>query len=167
MHLQRRWLFLLQTVAGLDNSKIYKMYHLKSNPTTITYYGTQMKTVTVLSPCSGFPISPVTHELRSPSLLGRCSRQLRKSCADANMVYSRAERVFILENYFSSESYAAIPKALNIAHPDKGLPIKKTGHWMVTTVLDTGNICDRKHVRLRAVLRGVKLCFKCFLTKDK
>jgi hypothetical protein len=41
---------------------------------------------------------------RSPWLLGRYSRQLRKRCAGANMVYSRAERVFILEHYSTSKS---------------------------------------------------------------
>jgi hypothetical protein len=31
--------------------------------------------------------SPVTPESRSPWLLGRCSSQLRKNCADEKMVY--------------------------------------------------------------------------------
>lgn len=42
------------------------------------------------------PISPVALESRSSLLLGCCSCQLYKSCADPNMMYSRAERVFIL-----------------------------------------------------------------------
>jgi hypothetical protein len=52
-------------------------------------------------------------------LLGRCSRQLRKNFAGANMVYSRAERVFILEHYFASKSFVAIREAFSNAHPDK------------------------------------------------
>jgi hypothetical protein len=42
----------------------------------------------------------------SPWLLGRVSRQLRKSCAGANMVYSRAERALISEHYRPTESSA-------------------------------------------------------------
>jgi hypothetical protein len=36
-------------------------------------------------------------------LQGRCSRQLRRSCSSANMVYSGAESVFILEHYVASK----------------------------------------------------------------
>jgi hypothetical protein len=50
----------------------------------------------------------VTIESRSPRLLGRCPRQLRKNCASANMAYSRAERVLILEHYFTSKLFAAV-----------------------------------------------------------
>jgi hypothetical protein len=64
--------------------------------------------------------SPRTLESRSSLLLGRSSRQLRKICADANMEYSRAERVFILEHYFASKSFAAVRKAFSNAYPDKG-----------------------------------------------
>jgi hypothetical protein len=57
------------------------------------------------------PTFPVTLESRSLSLLGRCSRQLRRSCADANMVYSRAEHVLVLEHYFASTSLAcSVPR---------------------------------------------------------
>jgi hypothetical protein len=47
--------------------------------------------------------APCTQPLRvsrimSPLLLGRCSRHLCKSSVDANMEYSRAGRVFILEH---------------------------------------------------------------------
>jgi hypothetical protein len=54
--------------------------------------------------------------------MGRCSR---KSCAGANMVYSRAERVFILEHYFVSISFAAVREAFNNAYPDKDETNKK------------------------------------------
>jgi hypothetical protein len=40
------------------------------------------------------------------------------------MVYSRAERVFILEHYFASKSFAAVPEAFNNAYPDKEVPNK-------------------------------------------
>jgi hypothetical protein len=54
-------------------------------------------------PCKTLPTSLMTLELRSLRLLGRCSHQLLKNCARVNMVYSRAERVFILEYYFASK----------------------------------------------------------------
>jgi hypothetical protein len=69
--------------------------------------------------------TPVTLESRSPYLLGRCSRQLRKSYAGANMVHSRA-LLLILEHYFASKSFAAVREALSRAHPDKEVPNKIT-----------------------------------------
>jgi hypothetical protein len=56
----------------------------------------------------------VTLDSRSPWLLGRYSRQLRKSYGGANMMYSRTERVFILEQHFASKSFAAVREALAI-----------------------------------------------------
>jgi hypothetical protein len=96
----------------------------------------------------------MTFESRSPWLLGRCSRQLRKSCAGANMVYSRAERVFILEHYFASKSFAAVREAFSITCPAKEVPNMTTVHRLVTKFRDTGSVCNRKHVRHRTVLTG-------------
>jgi hypothetical protein len=67
----------------------------------------------------------MTLESRSPFLLGRCLRQLRKGCATAYMVYSRAERVFILEYYFEPKSSAAAHEALSNAYPNKEIKNKK------------------------------------------
>jgi hypothetical protein len=44
------------------------------------------------------------------------------------MVHSRTERVFILEHYFSSKSFAAVREAFSDAYPDKKLPNKRTVH---------------------------------------
>jgi hypothetical protein len=52
-------------------------------------------------------------------LLGRCSRQLLKSCAGANMVYSRAKRVLILEHFFALKFFAAVREAFSSAYPGK------------------------------------------------
>jgi hypothetical protein len=57
--------------------------------------------------------SSVTLELCSQYLLGRCSGQLRKRYAGANIVYFRAERVYILEHRFASKSFAAIREAFS------------------------------------------------------
>jgi hypothetical protein len=53
-------------------------------------------------------------------LLGRCSRQLRKSCAGASKVYSQAEHVFILGHYFASKLFAAFREAFSSVYPDTG-----------------------------------------------
>jgi hypothetical protein len=52
-------------------------------------------------------------------MLGRCSRQLRESYADANMVNSRAERVFMPEHYFAMTSCADVREVPSNAFPDK------------------------------------------------
>jgi hypothetical protein len=87
------------------------------------------------------PTSPVTLESGSPWLLGRCLRQLRKSCAGANMVYSLAERVFILEHYFVSKSSAAVREAFSNMYPDKEVPNKTTIHRLVIEFRIIGRVC--------------------------
>jgi hypothetical protein len=57
------------------------------------------------------------------------------------MVYSRAERVFILERYLASKSFAAIREAFSNAYPDKEVPNKTTVHLLVTQFRDTGSAC--------------------------
>jgi hypothetical protein len=59
------------------------------------------------------------------------------------MVCSRAERMFILEHYFESKSFAAVREAFSNAYPDKEVP-NKTIHRPVTKFPDTGSVCDRK-----------------------
>jgi hypothetical protein len=44
-------------------------------------------------------------------LLGRCSCQLRKSCAGVNVVYLREELVLMLEHCVASKSFAELCKA--------------------------------------------------------
>jgi hypothetical protein len=56
------------------------------------------------------------------------------------MVYSRAERVFIFEHYFASESSATVREAFSNAYPDIELPNKTTVHRLVITFRDTGSV---------------------------
>jgi hypothetical protein len=56
---------------------------------------------------------------------------MRESCAGAKMVYSRAERVFILEHNFASKSFAAVREAFSNAYTDKEVP-NKTIHRPIT-----------------------------------
>jgi hypothetical protein len=48
------------------------------------------------------------------------------------MVYSRAERVFILEHHFTSKSFAAVREAFSNANPDKEVPKKTIIQRLVT-----------------------------------
>jgi hypothetical protein len=69
-----------------------------------------------------------------PWLLGRCSRQLCKSYADANMAYLRAERVYLI-----SKSFAAVPEALNNAYADKEDVNETIIHWLMLMLLKLTN----------------------------
>jgi hypothetical protein len=107
------------------------------------------------------PSLPLTFKSRSPWLLGRSSRQLRKICADANMVYSRGERVFTPEHYLASKSFAAVREAFSNACPDKEVLNETTIHRLITKFRDTGSVC----VCLRRWwISAVKLLCKFFLT---
>jgi hypothetical protein len=75
--------------SSSDKVEYRMMYHLKRNSTTIiTYDGIKIKPDADKHPCKSLATSPVTPESRPHLLLGRCSRQLRKSCARVHMVYS-------------------------------------------------------------------------------
>jgi hypothetical protein len=47
------------------------------------------------------------------------TRPLLKSSAGANMVYSRAERMFILEHYFTWKCFNSVREALSNVYPGK------------------------------------------------
>jgi hypothetical protein len=114
---------------------------LKTQTPTVSFHGTKVKSEAgpSLRSKQTLPTSPVTLESRSPFLLGRCSRQLRKSCACANTVYSRAERVFTHKHCFASKSFTAVCEGFSDAYPDK-----TTIHRLVTTLRDTGSVyCDK------------------------
>jgi hypothetical protein len=58
------------------------------------------------------------------------------------MVYSRAERVFVLEHYIRSKLFATIHEAFINVYADKEVPNKTTVHQLVTKFQDTGSICQ-------------------------
>jgi hypothetical protein len=59
-------------------------------------------------------------------LLGRWSRQLRRRSIGENVVYSRAERVFILERQFATKSFFAVREAFSNVYSDKGVQNNST-----------------------------------------
>jgi hypothetical protein len=54
----------------------------------------------------------------TPLLIGRCASQLRKNCAGVNTMYSQAERVTILEHYFTPKSFAAVREEFSNVYPE-------------------------------------------------
>jgi hypothetical protein len=81
------------------------------------------------------PPSPVT--LVSRPLV---STPVIKRRAAAKMVYSRAERVFVLEDYFASKSFAAVRKIFITAYPYKEVP-NMTIHLLEIKLRDTRSAC--------------------------
>jgi hypothetical protein len=79
------------------------------------------------------------------------------------MVYSLAERVFILEYYFTSKSFAAVREAFSNAYPDKELPNKTTIQQLVT-IRDTGSVCVSLRRWWTFSASAVKLFCKFFLS---
>jgi hypothetical protein len=57
------------------------------------------------------------------------------------MMYSRDERVFILEHYFTQKSFAVVREAFSNAYPNKEVPNKTTIHRPVTKFRNTGSVC--------------------------
>jgi hypothetical protein len=71
------------------------------------------------------------------------------------MVYSRAECVFILKNYFASKSFLAVREAFSNAHPDNEVPNKTTVHRLVKRfrrVLAFENVVDIFSFYCKAVM---------------
>jgi hypothetical protein len=60
---------------------------------------------------------------------------------------SRAERVFILEHYFASKSFAAVREAFSNAFLIKEVLNKTPVHRLVTKFRDTGSVCDFMLIR--------------------
>lgn len=85
------------------------------------------------------------------------SRQLRKNCTGANMVYSGADRVFLPDHYFASKSFAAFRKVFTNSYLNKQVP-NKTTHLLVNQFRGKDSVCDRNHVRRRTVSTGQTLC---------
>jgi hypothetical protein len=134
------------------------LYLLKLNPTTIAYYDTEMESEPGPPRVIDSPNLPRDTQVKV-TLVSRplLTPVARKSCAGVNMVYSRAERVFILEHYFASKSFAAVYEAFSKMYPDKEVRNKTTVHRLVTKFRDTGSVFDRKCVRSRTVLTGETL----------
>jgi hypothetical protein len=144
--------------------RVYKVYQLKYNLTIITNCGTKIKPEAGPLPCNTLPTSSVTQKWRSTWLLGRCSHQLRKSCAGANTVCSLAERVFILEHFFALKSFAAVHEIFSNAYPDKEVPNKTAIHRLVTKFRDTGRVSSSQQIKTTKQLVSLIILMSAKLT---
>jgi hypothetical protein len=127
---------------------------------TVSYYGTNMKSQA--SP-NIIDSTRVPHDIRVKvtPVARTLRRELSKSCAGADVVYSIADRVLNIKHCLASKSFAALREAFNKAYPEKKVP-NKTSHRLVRQFWHTVCICDRKYVRRRTVSTDVKLFFKYF-----
>jgi hypothetical protein len=73
------------------------------------------------------------------------------------MVYSRAERVFILEHYLASKSFVAVREAFTNAYRKTKVPNKTAVQRLVVKFRNRGSVYNTKHERRRTVLTGVKM----------
>jgi hypothetical protein len=73
-----------------------------------------------------------------------CYTVARNCCAKAvvgaNMVYSLAQRVFILEHFFASKSFSSLREEFSSAYPGSEVPNKTTIHRLVTQLRDRGSV---------------------------
>jgi hypothetical protein len=56
------------------------------------------------------------------------------------MAYSRAERVFILQQYLASKLFAVVRETFSNAYTDKEVRNKTTIHLLVTKFRDAGSL---------------------------
>jgi hypothetical protein len=142
---------MLLVYALLTKYQCYRAYHLKRNPTT-TYYGTKTKSETGTPRANRLPQHPLVLESRSSMLLGRCSRQLRDSCAGANMVHK--QNVCSFSNVTSqSDRLPLLKKHFEMCILTSSHPVRQYMDWYVT-FRATGTVCGRKY---RAMLTSETL----------
>jgi hypothetical protein len=138
---QRNNLIAILEIIYPDSVRKWQQESIKSQPKNNHVQRYKNEIISKSTPhVIDFLNTPVTLESRSPWFLGRCSRQLRKICAGANVMYSQAERVFIFEHYFASKSFTAVREAFSNAYSDKEVP-NKTMNQLVTKFWDTGRVC--------------------------
>jgi hypothetical protein len=86
--------------------------HKQANSKAITHYDTKQRLYHCVMDTRYLP---TTLELRSPSLLGRCSSQLDKNRAGANVQNGREGRVFLLQQYLASKWRIVVGDSLSNA----------------------------------------------------
>jgi hypothetical protein len=96
---------------------IYKVYLLKHIPVPTAFYIGELRS----QPTPTFPMT-----------LKSGSSWLLRCCAGVNVVCSRAECVFILKYYFTSNLLAAVHKAFSSVHLDKEIVNKTAIRRLVT-----------------------------------
>jgi hypothetical protein len=98
-------------------------------------HGTKMKSE------ADSPYLPHETRLKATLFARPLLTPVAQSCAGANKVYSRVERVSIIEHNMALKPFVAICEAFSNAYPDKEVWNKTTIHRLVTTFRDTGSVC--------------------------
>jgi hypothetical protein len=88
-------------------------------------YGFQYLLLLILNTCKYLLIFMHTSRCH-PWLPGYCCRQLRRSTAGASVLYSLAERVFVLEHSFASKPFAIVREGFSSAYLNGEVPNKTT-----------------------------------------
>jgi transposase len=73
------------------------------------------------------------------------------------MVFSQDQRVFILEHYFSTRSYAEYQNAFRNSFPDSVVPNKSTIQLLVDRFCETGSIGEKRRCGRPSVLSNYSL----------
>jgi hypothetical protein len=61
------------------------------------------------------------------------------------MVFSQDQRVFVIEHYFSTRSYAEYQNAFRNSLPDSVVPNKSTIQRLIERFRETGSISEKRH----------------------
>jgi hypothetical protein len=133
--------------------KLFKWFHVDTNECDNTEYATYNTTQELLRISArkwnyklidllvvDSPNFSIILETRSSCLLGRCSRQLRKTISGVKMANSRAECMSILEYYFSCKSFAGVRDAFSSSFPDREVSNRTTIHEIVKKCLETESV---------------------------
>jgi hypothetical protein len=121
---------------------LFNLYHLKSNPTTITYYGTTMKSEADPPLCNRLSQpSPVTLE-KKITLVARplITPVAQKLCRCEYGVFTNRTSVHY-RTLLASKSFAAVREAFSNTYSDKEVQNQTTIHRLVTELRYKEEIC--------------------------
>jgi hypothetical protein len=111
-------MFILLVILRYILKKYVRVVPFKRAPNNnrVLLYRIEVMSCSLLPPCNALSQLPASHSSQChPWLLGCCCRQLRRSCAYASTMYSRAERVFVREHSSLNERvYWNKPRRLEV-----------------------------------------------------
>ena len=88
--------------------------------------------------------------------VARCSEQSEVRCA-VDMSFSQEQRVFIVEHYFSSLSYARVVNEFCEKYPGDKVPNNSTITRLIALFRETGSVADKKKTGRPKILTDAKL----------
>ncbi|KAJ8879687.1 hypothetical protein PR048_020295 [Dryococelus australis] len=73
------------------------------------------------------------------------------------MVFSQEQRVFIVEHYFATRSYARDADEFRLRYPDAAVPNNAKIRRLINRFRESGSVADKKRSARRAILTEAKL----------